>query len=335
MLDFRRYGDIPRFQLDRRPGRSRLKMTCPSCGRTKCFTPYIDVETGTIVGSQFGRCDHERTCGYHNPPKGKDVGERDVWTSGNKCLKEFKPPENPNMINYIPFGDFAKTVNPDNRNTLFKFLSYLWGEERVSDIFRRYYVGTMDLWSWSGCCIFWQIDKNFVCRTGKIMDFGIKRDESGEMIDVKRVKEKTGDNDEKPHVMFYHSLNGNDFLLRQCLFGEHLLSSYPDKTVNLVESEKTAIICSINRPDKLFVATGGLQNLRFDVVSVLRERKTIAFPDKGSAYDVWKEKVGNMMMDNIKVSDYLQDIEDVGDGDDIADLIIKNKVKEQWEKKTY
>ena len=32
--------------------------------------------------------------------------------------------------------------------------------------------------------------------------------------------------------------------LSQCLFGEHLLSLYPDRTVALVESEKTAVICS-------------------------------------------------------------------------------------------
>ena len=32
--------------------------------------------------------------------------------------------------------------------------------------------------------------------------------------------------------------------LSQCLFGEHLLSLYPDRTVALVESDKTAVICS-------------------------------------------------------------------------------------------
>lgn len=33
MLDFRKYENVPRFQLDRRPGRSRLKLTCPACGK--------------------------------------------------------------------------------------------------------------------------------------------------------------------------------------------------------------------------------------------------------------------------------------------------------------
>lgn len=37
-----------------------------------------------------------------------------------------------------------------------------------------------------------------------------------------------------------------------------------------------------------------------------------------------------MMKSRIKVSDYLQSVENVGDGDDVADLIINNKVKEKY-----
>ena len=54
MLDFRKYENVPRFQLDRRPGRSRLKLTCPACGKSRCLTPYIDVATGQVVGNEFG-----------------------------------------------------------------------------------------------------------------------------------------------------------------------------------------------------------------------------------------------------------------------------------------
>ena len=37
-----------------------------------------------------------------------------------------------------------------------------------------------------------------------------------------------------------------------------------------------------------------------------------------------------MMKSRIKVSDYLQSVENVGDGDDVADLIINNKVKDKY-----
>src|SRR5699024_11151468 len=107
----------------------------------------------------------------------------------------------PDVINYIPLSEFERTVIPDDRNTVFRILSSLWGKERVSDVFRRYHVETMDLGGWKGCCIFWQIDKDFVCRTGKIMDFYIKTDREGNEINVMRMKEKDRDN-ERPNVMF-------------------------------------------------------------------------------------------------------------------------------------
>lgn len=327
MAGFREFRDVPRFQLDRRPGRSRLKTKCPSCGKERCLTLYVDVETGQPVGDTFGRCDHERTCGYDHRPTGRDVGDKDLWTSGNKCIKAFAPPSDSGIANCIPFSEFARTINPNEQNPMFKFLASLWGKERVSDIFRRYYVGTMDLWNWKGCSVFWQIDKNFVCRTGKVMEYNIKV-EDGKEVDIKRVKEGP---DERPHVMYYHSIRSMDFILKQCLFGEHLLSLYPkDKVVNLVEAEKTAIICAINKPDEIFIATGGLQNMRFETAGVLTGRRVVIFPDKGSAYDVWKERAGAILPGfNTKVSDYLQDIQDLPDGADVADLIIRNKIKER------
>lgn len=118
MLDFRKYENVPRFQLDRRPGRSRLKLTCPACGKSRCLTPYIDVATGQVVGNEFGRCDHERTCGYDKRPTGKDVGDKDLWISGNKCIRAYRPPVNPDVVNYIPFSEFERTVVPDDRNTV-------------------------------------------------------------------------------------------------------------------------------------------------------------------------------------------------------------------------
>lgn len=104
MLDFRKYENVPRFQLDRRPGRSRLKLTCPACGKSRCLTPYIDVATGQVVGNEFGRCDHERTCGYDKRPTGKDVGDKDLWISGNKCIRAYRPPVNPDVVNHIPLA---------------------------------------------------------------------------------------------------------------------------------------------------------------------------------------------------------------------------------------
>ena len=50
-------------------------------------------------------------------------------------------------------------------------------------------------------------------------------------------------------------LHPPDWQLTQCLFGEHLLLQHQDKTVALVESEKTAIICAALMPQYLWLAT--------------------------------------------------------------------------------
>ena len=53
----------------------------------------------------------------------------------------------------------------------------------------------------------------------------------------------------------------------QCLFGEHLLPQHPDKPIALVESEKTAIICSGLMPQYLWLATGGKSQLSQEKLS--------------------------------------------------------------------
>lgn len=315
MTDYRLSGTVPRFQLDRRPNRSRLKGKCPKCGGEKCLTYYVDAKTGQPVGDEFGRCDHERRCGYDKRPTGKDVGDRELWVSNNEVYKAFQMQMQRDVTNYVPETEYRKTIFPDKRNMLFSFMAEHWGEDKTEALFLKYNVGTMDLWGWKGCAVFWQVDKDFTCRTGKIMEYRVTEG----MRDVKRVK------DDYPHVTFYHSLKGGDYSLKQCLFGEHLLNFHDEKeVVNLVESEKTALICSIEKPGKLFLATGGLQNLRPEVMRPLLGRQVVAHPDKGEAFDVWKEKIEkNLFQYNIEVSDFLQKRNDVEDGDDMADFIIK------------
>ena len=59
-----------------------------------------------------------------------------------------------------------------------------------------------------------------------------------------------------------------DWQLSQCLFGEHLLKTHPDKVVVLVESEKSAVIGSAIFPDYVWLATGGKSQMREERNSV-------------------------------------------------------------------
>jgi hypothetical protein len=114
--------------------------------------------------------------------------------------------------------------------------------------------------------------------------------------------------------------------LTQCLFGEHLLSIYPDKPVALVESEKTAVICAGLMPKYLWVATGGKSQLNPDRLAVLAGRKVIAFPDV-DAFDDWTRKLTDSSLD-ITISPLLQQeatSEDFANHIDIADWLIRTR----------
>ena len=101
---------------------------------------------------------------------------------------------------------------------------------------------------------------------------------------------------------------------------------HPDKPIALVESEKTAIICSGLMPQYLWLATGGKSQLSQEKLSVLAGRKTIAFPDI-DGYEEWKKKLSSAEID-ITVSDILQRYateEQRKAHIDIADLLIQWK----------
>lgn len=93
---------------------------------------------------------------------------------------------------------------------------------------------------------------------------------------------------------------------KQCLFGEHLLSEYPNASVVIVESEKTAIICSMFFPEYIWIATGGCGQIKpiVWIRHILSKRKVLLFPDTGE-YEYWKKQAKKHSL-KCKVSDYME-----------------------------
>ena len=115
-----------------------------------------------------------------------------------------------------------------------------------------------------------------------------------------------------------------DWQLTQCLFGEHLLPQHPDKTVAIVESEKTAIICAALMPQYLWLATGGKSQFNNRLAS-LKGRKIIAFPDI-DAYHDWLRRTADFPHLDIRISRLLEDNATPADRAahiDLADWIIQ------------
>lgn len=139
----------------------------------------------------------------------------------------------------------------------------------------------------------------------------------------------TGKRVKKPfaHLSWAHKALGmKDYNLNQCLFGEHLLRQYPEKPVALVESEKTALICSVYLPKYVWLATGGLSFLARERCQVLKGRKVMLFPDL-NGYGDWSQKAKELAdIASFTVSDILERFankEQRNEGIELADFLLQ------------
>ena len=100
-----------------------------------------------------------------------------------------------------------------------------------------------------------------------------------------------------------------------------------------MESEKSAVICSMCIPDALWMATGSRCNLQEERLSAIKDRDTILFPDTdkdGETYSQWHQRAKELNAKgwHLQVSDYLEQIatpEQRQDKIDIADFIFERK----------
>lgn len=293
------------------------KHRCPQCGKLT-FVRYIDTVTGMYLDDSVGRCDREESCGYHYPPRAyfQDHPEESCREPMGAVIKrEIRKPEQEGRI---------WTIAPDFCNPSLRVSSslkeYLRGQlgDAVDKIWERYFVGGKG----DGRIIFWQIDEQGRVRTGKVMRYDINtghrmKDLPGSFswihADLKRV-----------------GLLPKEWKLHQVLFGSHLLSQADCRTpVCLVESEKTALVCSIFLPNYIWLATGGLENLREESCACLQGRTVILYPDLGG-FDKWKmkaERISASIRFQYTVSHILEDNaseEERKEGLDLADYLLKN-----------
>lgn len=280
-----------KYSLDK----SSKKFVCPKCNK-KTFVLFLETETNNYLSDEYGRCDRESNCGYFNTPKGEQKNTFEVIN---------RPPPEPS------FHEFSLVTNSiKHQNNFIQFLKTLFTETEVNEAIQKYYIGTSK--HWNGATIFWQIDNLEKVRHGKIMLFN---PETG-----KRVKNKEG----KGLINSVRSvLKLKDFNLNQCLFGLQLINKTYQKTIALVEGEKTAVLMSLFKPQYTWLATGGKSGLKHDFLKPIKEYKIIAFPDK-SEYNDWLNKATELNGFGFKivVNDWLEQQTNYLDGSDLADVYI-------------
>ncbi|MEK6479074.1 DUF6371 domain-containing protein [Catalinimonas sp. 4WD22] len=302
--------------LDKRLGSHKpKKWKCPSphC-RKKRYVRYYNFDTMEYLPYEFGKCDRENNCGYFNKPDSnyfKSLYENESYDTVKN--HNIAPPKkihassiNTPPFSTIPHDKFKATLKYYEHNYFYLFLEHKFGNCWASKIANMYHLGTSR--QWPGANIFWQVDENGLIRTGKIM---LHDPDSGRRS--------------KYHFNFVHSLYRPDnYQLKQCLFGQHLLSQVDDDTkIAIVEGEKTAMIASYFFRDIIWLATGGETLLNEEKCKVLQNRKVVFFPDlEEKARKRWthiSQEVNQKYNIQTTVSDYKAEI---NDGSDIADHLL-------------
>ena len=279
-----------RYHLDK----TSKKFNCPKCGK-KSFVKYIETETGHYADSQYGRCDREIKCGYFEYPNGNSIINYNYVAP---------PPVKPT---YIDREILQKTLTKYEINPLTTYHYSHYDEDEVNVTIDKYQIGTSN--KFNNSTVFWQMDNTGNIRSGKIMNYDTSTG--------KRQKNKDG----KPLIHWVHSiLKKPNYILKQCLYGLHLLNE-TTKQVAIVESEKTALIMSIEFSQYTWMSTGSLQGFKYEYLAPLKGTAIIAFPDKGG-YVQW-QKTADILNDkgfDIKVSQFLENKE-YKDGWDLVDIL--------------
>ncbi|MFN0085496.1 MAG: DUF6371 domain-containing protein, partial [Blastocatellia bacterium] len=265
-----------RFGLEKYRGKAS-RHTCPTCNHKHTFTRYVN-ESGEYLADDVGRCDRESKCGYHHTPK--EHFADNPATSGLLVVPKRKPlpkvekgeKDDAPVVWTIAPSVLRDSLTDYGRNDFVQFLLQEFDAEAVNQAVERYLIGTD-----RGRVIFWQVDERGRIRTGKIIAYD---PQSG-----KRRKDMGGD---WVHAKIKRSGKlPDDFELRQCLFGQHLLKNDDGAPVAIVEAEKTAVIASLVIPDLLWLACGGKTQLSAERLQFIRNRRVILFPD-GDAFERWQ-----------------------------------------------
>ena len=193
----------------------------------------------------------------------------------------------------------------------------------LREMLDRYYVGT-GLQGYTQGWVMWPyVDMNLKVRDIKFMRYH----EDGHR-----------DKDKNPTWMNYVLSRAGQFdrekcKVIRCLFGLHLAKVFADAEVCLVESEKTAVICSAfcDPNKKIWMACGGLQFFKPEMIADLvnANRYIVVYPDVDGA-DKWAkviEDIGyNRMSMTAKMRPVPAGLYDTaldGPKADIADIMIR------------
>ena len=222
----------------------------------------------------------------------------------------------------IPRSYVRRTIEIETERTVI-FTYWLrglpWDDEQLARLQETLWMYCVGGWK-DGRVVFWQIDHLGIPRSAKLMKY---------LAD--------GHRDKTQHPGWIYNQDGcrqqlepDKHTILKPLFGSHLLNRYPQAIINIVESEKTAIIMANyygNHDSQIWMACGGLKHLQLDSIQPLIDQgRTIwLWPDKDGRDD-WQEVCDKLGYDNCRVYTHFFDTcwrEEDGDKADVADIAIR------------
>ena len=275
------------------------KFSCPSCGK-KTFSKFEGLP------EHFGRCDRENNCGYEHLPTRQNLTEEGLQNFEPKPMEE-KP-----IIWLMPNAYDA--VNFSKNKHLSNFRKFCKEKLNISE-------GHLDLWNVGadnkGRDVFMFLNQKGEYCNHKIGKYDLKTCKRNKDFGFFSIKQKS------PYEKYSLPLFG------EWQFKEH----NKDIPVCVVESEKTAIICSFFYPELLWVSCGSASGLSDgtagsnDRLTPLQDRIVwwICDADKAGRKN---SSIQNLEMKkiNYKIIDIFPDRDD---GFDLADsiIILNKKIK--------
>jgi hypothetical protein len=314
------------IQLEKYRG-TKTRHRCPACGSRNCFVRYQN-ENGEYLAEDVGRCNRESKCGFHKKPKeffaeqpqnkNADFKKSKKRSNSNYGFAQKQPCQNFDKVSQadsIAPEHLKATLNNYDRNAFVQFLFDLFPDcaEEIEAVLKTYFVGTHQDYT-----CFPSIDRlNRVCRA-KLIRFN--------RATGKRLKGEF-DTSSLPAKLKLKT----DFNYRQIFFGEHLLAKYPDKTICIVEAEKTAIIASLCFPEFVWLGSNSKTWLKAERIKRLGNRQVILYPD-ADGFDLWQEIATDAQRQGsiIKVSRLIENHatdEQKANGYDLADYLINQQIE--------
>lgn len=290
------------------------KHLCPDCGK-KRFVRFLDIETGDYLPEQYGRCDRESNCSYHLNPY-LDGYAKAIWEQEQGSRSELPNNWKPQRKKAIPqptpepvffhFETFLQTLERERYEknafiqNLFYRVQFPFEVDEVTKVIQLYRLGTVIKGSWTGAVTLPYIDKQGFVRTIQVKKFDEQNHTTAQnKLDKVILSGLKKENKAVPEWLTKHIEYGDEYGYFTCLFGEHLLSKYPNNPVALVEAPKTAVYGTLyfglpETPESLiWLAVYNKSSFSFDKLKVLKGRFVYVFPDlskDGNTFKEWETK---------------------------------------------